>query len=110
MYKNKDVLIKNGIYGYYISYDGKNHKFLESMDENMGLEDAVKCIEGNGLGSNSSPDKKIGNYLIKNGQYGFYIIHDKKFYGIPKDYDIDTLTKEMCDIIIKLPKKVYKKK
>jgi len=53
---------------------------------------------------------KIDKYTIKNGPYGYYIIYNKKFYNIPKEYDIDKLTKEICDIIIKIPKKKYVKK
>ena len=53
--------------------------------------------------------KKIDKYTINNGKYGYYIIFNNKFYSIPKDYDVKTLTKEMCDVIIKIPKKVFKK-
>lgn len=102
-YKAIDILIKKGMYGFYISYDNKNYKLLENMDENILLEDAIKCIE------ETNNDKKIDKYTIKNGQYGYYILYNKKFYSIPKDYDIEKLTKDACDIIVKLPKKVYKK-
>jgi DNA topoisomerase I len=102
-YKAIDILIKKGMYGFYISYDNKNYKLLENMDENILLEDAIKCIDG------TNNDKKIDKYTIKNGQYGYYILYNKKFYSIPKDYDIEKLTKDACDIIVKLPKKVYKK-
>jgi DNA topoisomerase-1 len=117
MYKNKDVLVKNGMYGFYISYDGKNYKFLEGMDENIGLDDGIKCIDevndgndGNDGNVSNTLVKKIDKYTINNGKYGYYIIFNNKFYSIPKDYDVKTLTKEMCDVIIKIPKKVFKKK
>ena len=97
-HKNIDVLIKKGMYGFYISYDNKNYKLLENMDEHVLLDDAIKCLENN--------DIKIDKYIIKNGQYGYYILYNKKFYSIPKDYDIQKLTKDACDIIVKLPKKV----
>ena len=86
------------MYGFYISYDNKNYKLLENMDEHVLLDDAIKCLENN--------DIKIDKYIIKNGQYGYYILYNKKFYSIPKDYDIQKLTKDACDIIVKLPKKV----
>jgi DNA topoisomerase-1 len=102
-YQNKDVLIKNGMYGYYIVYDNNNYKILENMDENLSLEDAISCIT-----NKSNSVKKIDNYIIKNGQYGPYIEFNKKFYNIPKEYDSEKLTKEICDIIVKIPKKIYK--
>jgi DNA topoisomerase-1 len=113
-YQDKDINIKNGMYGYYISYNDKNYKFLENMDENLSLEDAINCIENNANGVNSTTKSsllnKIDKYTIKTGQYGPYIEYEKKFYNIPKEYDIEKLTKEICDTIIKLPKKTYKKK
>ena len=95
------------MYGFYISYNENNYKFTEGYDENISLEDAIKCIGGispNGVVS------KIDKYTIKNGQYGPYIEYNKKFFSIPKEYDVNTLTKEQCAFIIKIPKKVYKKK
>ena len=107
VYKNKDIIVKNGMYGYYILYDDKNYKFLENMDENLSLEDAISCIDKTSVTSVTSV--KIDKYVIKNGPYGHYILFNKKFYNIPKEYDVTKLTKELCDIIIKLPKKIYKK-
>ena len=107
LYQDKSVYIKNGMYGFYISYNENNYKFTEGYDENISLEDAIKCIGGispNGVVS------KIDKYTIKNGQYGPYIEYNKKFFSIPKEYDVNTLTKEQCAFIIKIPKKVYKKK
>jgi len=106
-YKDKDIFIKNGMYGFYIFYNDNNYKLLENMDENISLEDAIHCIEQKG---NNTLINKIDKYTIKNGPYGYYIIYNKKFYNIPKEYDIDKLTKEICDIIIKIPKKKYVKK
>jgi len=106
-YKDKDIIIKNGMYGYYIFYNDNNYKLLENMDENISLEDAINCIEQK---VNNNLINKIDKYTIKNGPYGYYIIYNKKFYNIPKEYDIDKLTKEICDIIIKIPKKKYVKK
>ena len=105
------------MYGYYISYNDKNYKLLENIDENLSLEDTINCIEkynSNSLNNQTNSNKtslinKIDKYIIKNGQYGPYIEFDKKFYNIPKEYDIDKLTKENCDTIIKLHKKTYKK-
>lgn len=101
-----DIFIKKGMYGFYISYNNQNYKLLENMDENMTLEDAIQCVSNNSGGV----IKKIGKYNIKNGQYGMYIEYNKKFFSIPKNYVLETLTKEHCEYIIALPKKIYKKK
>jgi len=107
-YKEKDILIKNGMYGYYIYYDDKNYKLLENMDENINIDDAIKCIINDN--EKNKDTIKIDKYTIKNGPYGYYILFNKKFYSIPKEYDVTTLTKELCDTIIKIPKKTFKKK
>lgn len=115
LYQEKDVIVKNGMYGYYICYDEKNYKLLEEMDENLSIEDAIKCINNSNNSDRSKKSvsnliSKIDKYTIKNGPYGYYIELDKKFYSIPKEYDVNSLTKEMCAIIIKIPKKKYSKK
>ena len=104
------------MYGFYISYNEKNYKFLEGYNEELSLEDAINCInEKDKVASVTGTENviepiKIGEYTIKSGPYGMYITYNKKFYSIPKEYDATKLTKEQCDIIIKIPKKVYKKK
>lgn len=117
-YNDKEIIIKNGPYGYYINYDNKNYKLLEDYNEELSLDDAIKCIEGNNNTKTSDDDNKtkstliksIDKYTIKNGPYGYYIHFNKKFYNIPKEYIIEELTKEDCDKIIKIPKKKSYKK
>lgn len=106
-YEEFDVLLKKGPYGYYISHNDKNYKLLD--DTNINLENAIQCITTKTENNNNICiiDNK---YQIKNGNYGYYILFRKKFYNIPKDYDISKLTKEDCDKIVKIPKKeTYKK-
>ena len=110
-YENIDVFLKNGMYGFYISYNEKNYKLLDDYDCNLTLEDSIHCI--NNDNNNNNNNKKsiiIDKFTIKEGPYGYYILFNKKFYSIPKEYDIDKLTKEQCEEIIKIPKKTYKKK
>ena len=104
--ENNDVLLKNGQYKFYISYCEKNHKLINDFDENLSLEDAIKCIRESEKSENRK-EIKIDKYIIKEGPYGFYILYNKKFHNIPKSYDINKLTKENCVEIIKIPK--YKK-
>ena len=116
IYNGNDIFVKNGPYGYYLSHNEKNYKLLEGYDENLLLEDGIKCINNNSSSENgegtgkSTLIKVIDNYTIKNGPYGYYIHYNKKFFNIPKEYIIEKLTKEECDAIIKIPKKAYKKK
>ena len=99
-YLDKTIYIKNGAYGFYISHDEKNYKLLENLDSNLTLEDAIKCIEG----SVAKSSTKIDNFIIKEGQYGPYIIYNNKFYKIPKKYDLKNLNKKDCEEIIKIKK------
>ena len=104
-HENNDIILKKGIYGFYLTHNNINYKIIEPFDKDLVLENAIECINTH----KNSNIKKIDNYLIKNGQYGPYILFNKKFFSIPKEYNIDLLTKENCDEIIKLPKKKYRK-
>ena len=108
-YENIDVFLKNGMYGFYISYNEKNYKLLDDYDCNLTLEDAINCIN-NDDNNNKKKTIKIDKFTIKEGPYGPYIDYNKKFYSIPKEYDIDKLSKEHCEEIIKIPKKKYNNK
>ena len=102
-YEDKEIILKKGMYGFYLVYNDKNIKLLDGLDENIDLENAIKCIGNTGNIGN------IDKYTIKNGKYGPYIIFEKKFYTIPKEYDYTKLTKDDCDKIIKIPKKEFSK-
>jgi len=106
-YEDVNVFLKKGPYGFYISYNDKNYKLKPEFTENLSLEDAISCFEGK---DNADKSKKIGKYIIKEGPHGPYILYNKKFYSIPKEYIIENLTSENCDTIIKLPKKKFIKK
>lgn len=103
VYNDIEIYLKNGPYGHYISYNAKNYKLINNYTEELTLDEAIECI------NNKKENTKIGKFIIKDGPYGKYIDYNKKFYSIPKEYDIERLTKEDCEIIIKLPKKQYKK-
>jgi DNA topoisomerase-1 len=98
MYEDKEIILKNGVYGYYLSYNNKNYKILENYDKNLSLEEALECLKENN-------EKKIGDYIIKTGKYGPYILFNKKFYNIPQKYNIENITKDQCYEIIQLSKK-----
>ena len=104
VYKDKDIYLKNGTYGFYISYDDKNYKI--SNDDQITLEEAIEYIEEQ---IDKKVSIKIDKFIIKDGPYGMYILYNKKFFSIPKEYNIEKLTKEDCENIIKIPKKKFVK-
>jgi DNA topoisomerase-1 len=112
-YKEKDILLKKGTYGLYLTYNECNYKLIEDYDVNINLEEAIKCIEPSETSTEQKKEginKKIDDYTIKEGPYGPYILYNKKFYSIPKEYDLEKITKKDCCEIIKIPKKKYVKK
>ena len=107
-HNGKDILVKKGPYGIYLSDGTKNFKLSEGLDENLSLEDAVKCISGQS--SEQHVNKTIDKYIIKSGKYGPYIDFEKKFYKIPKNIDLENITKEICAEIINKSLNIKKEK
>jgi DNA topoisomerase-1 len=110
VYEDKAVYLKKGKFGYYLEFDKKNYKILDDYDEHLTINDAIQCIIHKG----KSNIHDFGEYIVKQGPYGPYILHKSKFYKINKDVDLEKMNKEMCIQIVKesntQPKKVYKKK
>jgi DNA topoisomerase-1 len=114
-----DILVKNGMYGFYMTHGGKNYKIPEGHNEYLSLEDAVEIIGGgvktgeDGEASETSvvntSIKSIGKYQIRNGKFGPYILYDKKFFSIGKDYNPAELTEEDCKKIVSVKKKKFVK-
>ena len=106
----KNIYLKKGKYGLYIEHNKKNYKILDDFkeQENISLKDALKCIEV----KKKSNLHDFGDYIVKEGQYGPYIIHNKKFFKIPRTIEIDEITKRDCIDIIQNekdnPKTPYK--
>jgi DNA topoisomerase-1 len=113
-----DIIVKNGMYGFYMTYGDKNYKIPEGHNEYLSLEDAVEIIgggvkigdEGGGEANvvNTSI-KSIGKYQIRNGKFGPYILYDKKFFSIGKEYNPAELTEEDCKKIVSVKKKKFVK-
>ncbi len=99
----KEVVLNNGKFGLYVSYDGKNYPVSK---ENMSLNDIKEIImkkDKNVLNEFKINDKI---YSIRNGKYGPYISYKKgkklEFVSIPKHYNIKNLKeKDILDIINK---------
>lgn len=119
-HNNFEIIVKNGPYGYYLVYNKKNYKIPPQFNELLTLEQAIQCIENkyikeiNESNNNQSDDsndgdktpsvnknvKSIGEYHIKIGKYGPYILYNGKFYKIKSEYVPENLTEEDCVKII----------
>ena len=99
----KEVILNNGKFGLYVSYDGKNYPVSK---EDMSINEIKEII--------SKKDKNVLNefkindktYSIRDGKYGPYISYKKgkklEFVSIPKNRNIKNLKeKDILDIINK---------
>ncbi len=91
------IFLKDGKFGLYLEYNGKNYKLKNDFDQNLSLEDAISCLE-----ETSSKIIKTLNQTTKimNGPYGPYIIFGKKFVSIPSEMDPEKLTLQDCKEIM----------
>lgn len=106
-YNGKDVMLKKGKYGFYLEYNKKNFKIKSGYNENLSFEEAKESIDD----ANKNIIKKIGKYVIKNGEYGYYIQHGKTIRGIPKNMEIEELDEDKIKTILETkPKKFTKKR
>ena len=117
-HKDSDIIVKNGPYGFYLVYNGKNYKIPIEFNELLTLEEAIQCIENTYIKQFVENDdtkdnsetqknenvnknvKSIGDYHIKIGKYGPYILYNGKFYKIKNEYEPENLTEEDCIKII----------
>ncbi len=95
-HENKDIYIKNGKYGFYLECDKKNYKIKSDYNENLTLEQAIECL----VEKKNNDIHNYGEYIVKKGQYGPYILYKSKFYKISSDYEVETLTKADCKKIV----------
>ena len=117
LHNNYEIVVKNGPYGFYLVYNGKNHKIPSDFNELLTLEEAIQCVENTYTKHSVNQDnndenddnktlsvnkniKSIGDYHIKIGKYGPYILYNGKFYKIKNDYEPENITEEDCIKII----------
>jgi DNA topoisomerase-1 len=118
LHNNYEIVVKNGPYGYYLVYNSKNYKIPSEFNELLTLEEAIQCVENtytkhsinqddndeNKTSSLNKNVKSIGDYHIKIGKYGPYILYNGKFYKIKNEYIPENLTEEDCIKIIGVDK------
>lgn len=88
VFENKDVLLKNGKYGYYIQWNNENFslKSLTQYDistENITLDDFKKLLNIK-KETNTNIYKLSEQVSIRNGKYGLYIYYKTKKMKKPK--------------------------
>jgi len=93
VYKNDDVIIKDGKYGKYVEY-GKTKESLKDLDksaEYITLEDVIPILEKSL--NNNSIDKNMLRELsedlsIRNGKFGAYVFYKTKTMKKPQFLNI----------------------
>lgn len=103
-YEGVKIVIKTGRYGNYFTFKDKNYSVKEELDK-ITNQTIKEIIEDN----KSKVIKKIGRYQIINGPYGLYFRYGKRNIGIPKSYDIETLSNDDIKEIIEKDKNKFKK-
>jgi len=94
VYKNDDVIIKDGKYGKYVEY-GKTKESLKDLDksaEYITLEDVIPILEKS-LNNNNGIDKNMLRELsddlsIRNGKFGAYVFYKTKTMKKPQFLNI----------------------
>jgi DNA topoisomerase-1 len=102
-YEEKDIVVCKGPYGLYIKYNEKNYPWKQMIDPT--IDEAIYIISE----KNKDILKKVGNkYEIRDGPYGPYILvpakgknGKAKFVSVPKDVDLNGLTEQNIEDIIK---------
>ncbi len=110
----KDVFLKKGPYGFYVSYDGKNYNLPSG--ENTTIDEFVFMMNNKQSTPENSAEtpiqstliKEFGKYMVKNGKYGPYVQYEKTIAKIPKDIVVGDITKDVCKELIEKAKSVSK--
>jgi len=121
--KELAVTLKNGKYGFYIQFNGKNYGCERIANETRkhkitvehDIEEAVAYIEEVESSSLStvkdtnsseldSTTFVVGEFRIIQGKYGFYFRHEGKNYSC-RGYDPAKMTREDCLKIMKVSEK-----
>jgi DNA topoisomerase-1 len=109
----KEIILKNGKFGYYLVYNGENFGIGYSTPERKqkivdehNIEEAMALIDSiidSRKKRETNPVIKVppkGAFEIRLGPYGYYFTHNKKFYSIGKR-EPGSLTEKDCRDIMK---------
>ena len=94
------MILKQGKFGLYINYDGKN-KSVKSVNKDYNdveLKDIIKILE-NKTSNNPNVLKVLNeNISIRKGKYGPYIMHKTKEMKKPKFYPLKGISVETVNL------------
>ena len=96
LHEKKEVYLKKGKYGLYLEWNKKNYKLINDYGENITLREAIECL----VEKKSNDIHNYGEYVVKNGPYGPYILYKSKFYKITGNYVAEDLSKADCKKIV----------
>ena len=110
-FKEDNIIIKKGMYGYYISYGDKKFPIT---DQNLTFDEAVNIIEAKQ--QNILKEFKDGGntYTLLNGKYGVYLSvynsRTKKYKNVPfpKKINMDIIDLDYIKLLVESNKE-YKK-
>lgn len=79
LYKNKEVYLKKGKYGYYIEHDeikkSLNYVKINVPHKNISLDDAIQILDESSNSTNKLVRKINEDLSIRTGKYGDYIFY-----------------------------------
>jgi DNA topoisomerase-1 len=113
-YEEKEIMLKKGKFGFYLTYQEINFKIKEGMTpEELTEEEAIQCILPTQNTNTTEetkivPPRKCGKYKIAVGQYGPYVQLDSIFASIPNTMNMETITEEECKTLIENRKNYMK--
>ena len=99
-YKEKDVILKKGRYGMYITYDNKNTsvKSLKKDFDDIVLQDVKDILDGK-ITTQSNIIKKINEEIsIRKGRYGHYVYYKTNKMKKPKFISLKGVDQADVDI------------
>jgi len=100
-FKNKEVMLKKGKFGLYITHDEKNYslKGMKKTEQNIKLEDVLDILLGN-KSTNPNVLKIVNKDLsIRKGKYGPYIFYKTERMEKPKFISFNNVKTENPDIL-----------
>ncbi|GAD05467.1 DNA topoisomerase I [Porphyromonas crevioricanis JCM 15906] len=114
-YEGKNVVVSVGRFGPYVSHAGKYTSIPKGIDPlQVSLDDAIVLIEEKRQAEAKSLLKTFDDdelLQIRNGRFGPYIKYGTSNYKLPKDADVENLSREDClKIIAEAPEKKTSRK
>lgn len=102
--EGKNVELKYGRFGLYLSYGDKNFRLPKDTNiSSLSEQEALDIISGKK--STTSKQEALRVFTcgaeVLNGRYGAYIKYNGKNYRIPKDKDYNNMTEQEVEEIVK---------